>query len=87
MAGFHTKTFLKYDDYMTPDYAWRNVQDFIPKGKVVWEPFFGDGTSGHILTELGFVSFILTMISLRTTRAKLSCLSHPFLKKKRSSRV
>ncbi len=54
MASFHTKTFLKHDDYMTPDYAWENIKEFIPKGKVIWEPFFGDGTSGHILTELGF---------------------------------
>ena len=25
MAGFHTKTFLKHDDYMTPKYAWENI--------------------------------------------------------------
>ena len=54
MAGFHTKTFLKHDDYMTPKYAWEHIQHLIQKDKVIWEPFYGDGTSGTHLRELGF---------------------------------
>ncbi len=54
MAGFHTKTFLKHDDYMTPKYAWENIQQYIPKDKVIWESFMGDGKSGEYLKELGF---------------------------------
>lgn len=54
MAGFHTKTFLKHDDYMTPSYAWENIRDFVPKDKVIWEAFYGDGKSGNHLKELGF---------------------------------
>mgnify|MGYP003630418129 FL=1 len=54
MAGFHTKTFLKHDDYMTPKYAWENIQQYIPKDKVIWEAFMGDGKSGEYLEELGF---------------------------------
>jgi len=54
MAGFHTKTFLKHDDYMTPKYAWENIKEFIPKDKVIWEAFYGDGKSGDDLRELGF---------------------------------
>ena len=54
MAGFHTKTFIKHDDYMTPKYAWENIKQFIPKDKIIWEPFYGDGKSGDFLTELGF---------------------------------
>lgn len=54
MAGFHTKTFLKHDDYMTPKSAWENIKDYIPKDKVIWEAFYGDGKSGEYLTELGF---------------------------------
>lgn len=54
MAGFHTKTFQDHDDYMTPKYVWENIQQFIPKDKIIWEPFFGDGTSGEHLRELGF---------------------------------
>jgi hypothetical protein len=54
MAVFQTKTFLKHDDYMTPKYAWENIKDYIPKDKVIWEAFFGDGTSGKYLRELGY---------------------------------
>mgnify|MGYP000107707952 CR=1 FL=1 len=53
MAGFHTKTFLKHDDYMTPRYAWGNIIEYIPKDKVIWEAFYGDGKSGEILKDLG----------------------------------
>jgi len=54
MAGFHTKTFIKHDDYMTPKYVWENIKHIIPKNKVIWESFFGDGKSGNDLKELGF---------------------------------
>ena len=54
MAGFHPKLFLKHDDYMTPKYAWENIKEFIPKDKVIWEAFYGDGKSGDYLKELGF---------------------------------
>jgi len=54
MASFHSKTFLKHDDYMTPKYAWENIIHLIPKDKVIWEAFYGDGASGNNLKELGF---------------------------------
>ena len=54
MAGFHTKTFQKHDDYMTPFSAWDNIKHLIPKDKKIWEAFYGDGVSGDILTKLGF---------------------------------
>jgi hypothetical protein len=54
MAGFHTKTFLQHDDYMTPFSAWENIKDYIPKNKVIWEAFYGDGKSGEYLKQLGF---------------------------------
>ena len=54
MAGFHTKTFLKHDDYMTPNYAWDNIKHLIPKDKIIWEAFYGDGCSGEHLKSLGF---------------------------------
>ncbi len=52
MAGFHTKTFLKHDDYMTPKYAWENIKDYIPPNKVIWEAFYGDGKSGKDLEDI-----------------------------------
>ena len=57
MAGFHTKTFLKHDDYYTPKYAWENIAHLIPKDKIIWEAFYGDGKSGTYLQELGFNVF------------------------------
>jgi hypothetical protein len=54
MASFHTKTFNKHDDYMTPASAWEAIKDYIPRDKEIWEPFYGDGTSGKILSDLGF---------------------------------
>jgi hypothetical protein len=53
MASFHSKTFQKHDDYMTPKYVWENIKEYIPKVKI-WEAFFGDGNSGEYLKELGF---------------------------------
>lgn len=49
-----SKTYQKHDDYMTPSYAWEWVKDYIPKDKQIWEAFYGDGTSGTHLTNLGF---------------------------------
>ena len=54
MTGFHPKAFIKHDDYMTPKYAWDWIKDFIPKDKVIWEAFYGDGESGKNLSDLGF---------------------------------
>jgi hypothetical protein len=54
MAGFHTKTFLVYDDYMTPKSAWEAINHLIPKNKVIWEGFYGNGKSAEYLRELGY---------------------------------
>jgi hypothetical protein len=51
MASFTTKTFAVHDDYMTPASAWQNIAHLLPKDKVLWEPFYGDGASGRNLRE------------------------------------
>ena len=43
-----------HDDYFTPDYAWDDIKEFIPKNMVLWECFFGNGNSGKHLRSLGF---------------------------------
>ena len=53
MATFSNKGFLKHDDYMTPKYAWENITEYIPKDKVIWEAFYGNGKSAEYLRELG----------------------------------
>ena len=54
MAGFHTKTFIKHDDYMTPRHAWEAIKEYIPQDQTIWEAFYGDGDSGNYLKEMGF---------------------------------
>jgi hypothetical protein len=46
--------FKKDDEYMTPKSVWESIAHLLPKNKVIWECFYGDGSSGKYLTELGF---------------------------------
>jgi hypothetical protein len=46
-------TLSKHDDYMTPKSVWENINNYIPKDKVIWEAFYGNGQSGKYLEELG----------------------------------
>ncbi len=48
------KSHVKHDDYMTPKSAWEDIKEFIPKNKILWEAFYGNGDSGRYLRELGF---------------------------------
>ena len=47
--GYHTE-----DDYMTKFSTWKSIEKYLPKDKVIWESFWGDGTSGEHLRALGF---------------------------------
>ena len=58
MATFNNITFKKDDDYMTPKYAWNDINDYIPKDKIIYEAFYGDGKSGEYLKELGCKNII-----------------------------
>jgi hypothetical protein len=46
--------YSKYNEYMTPNYVWDWIKDYIPKDKSIWESFYGDGNSGQYLKSLGF---------------------------------
>ena len=81
MAGFHTKTFSLHDDYMTPRSAWENITQFIPKDKVIWEPFVGDGRSGQYLADLGCKEVIhLTEDFFANDRGEVIITNPPFSK-------
>tara|TARA_Y100000401_G_C8313425_1_gene221104 strand:- start:911 stop:1408 length:498 start_codon:yes stop_codon:yes gene_type:complete len=82
MAGFHTKTFLKHDDYMTPQSAWINIKNFIPTDKVIWEAFYGDGASGDYLKELGFDVIHQEEDFFENNRGDIVVSNPPFSKKK-----
>ena len=56
MAIFHTKTFLKHDDYMTPKYAWENIpfsksKDILNRLKELDKPFIMILPSSKINTQ------------------------------------
>ena len=53
-TGVPFTSFTKHDDYMTPKSCWQEIQQYIPKDKIIWECFYGDGQSGKYLQELGF---------------------------------
>lgn len=57
-SNFHGNQWIKDDDYMTPKSAWENITQYIPKDKVIWEAFMGDGKSGDYLRELGCMEVI-----------------------------
>jgi hypothetical protein len=54
MATFTNETFRKHDGYFTPKSAWESIKEYIPKNKLIWECFYGNGDSAKFLTELGF---------------------------------
>jgi hypothetical protein len=82
MAGFQTKTFRKHDDYMTPKYAWDNIKQYIPKDKVIWEAFYGDGKSGSYLQELGFDVIHEDVDFFENNRGDILVSNPPFSKSK-----
>lgn len=82
MASFHTKTFMKHDDYMTPKYAWEHIKDYIPTDKVIWEAFYGDGDSGKYLTELGFTTIHEPIDFFESDRGDIIVSNPPFSKSK-----
>ena len=41
------------DNYITPPAVWEMIDHIIPKDKIVWDPFYCDGSSGNDLLNLG----------------------------------
>ena len=50
----HADKLKDNDNYMTPEGAWKAIVAYIPKNRIIWEPFYGDGKSGEFLRKLGF---------------------------------
>ena len=36
-------TISKCDEYYTPDKIWEDIEQYLPKGKIIFEPFYGQG--------------------------------------------
>jgi hypothetical protein len=67
---------------MTPRYAWENVAHLIPKDKVIWEAFYGDGKSGEYLRELGFNTIHEEIDFFTEDRGDIIVSNPPFSKSK-----
>jgi hypothetical protein len=44
----------KFDGFMTPEHVWNDVAPYIPKGKKISMPFWGDGRCAIYLKKHGF---------------------------------
>ena len=82
MSTFNNKSFIEYDDYMTPKYVWEWIAYYIPKNKVVWECFYGDGESGDFLKELGFDTIHEPIDFFNNDKGDIIVSNPPFSKKK-----
>lgn len=50
----HPREFAVNDEYYTPDWVWHEIQPFIPRSNVLWEPFPGNGQSTRCLRRMGY---------------------------------
>ena len=82
MATFNTQSFLKHDDYMTPKYAFEWIKQYIPNDKVIWEAFYGDGSSGDYLRVLGFNVIHEPIDFFENNKGDIIITNPPFSKKK-----
>lgn len=79
----YNKPFQKDDEYMTPKSAWESIAHLIPRDKVVYEAFYGDGTSGQHLRDLGFTVIHEPIDFFKNTNLGDIVVSNPpFTKKK-----
>jgi len=47
-------TFKTYNDYITPPKVWDMVIPYLPQDKIIWMPFYCEGSCGEYLTKKGF---------------------------------
>ena len=71
MASLALGTGKKNDDYNTPKYAWEWIKDYIPKNKIIYEPFWNaDSQSGQYLREITGNEVIFEDIDFWTHRER-----------------
>ena len=42
------------DNYIANKIAWEQIKEYIPKDKIIWQPFYCDGKQKEYFTEMGF---------------------------------
>ena len=63
---------------MSPKTAWEAIAHLIPKNKVIWEAFYGDGDSGKYLRELGFETIHEEIDFFKEDRGEMVVSNPPF---------
>ena len=53
ITTYNKKGNKKSDDYATPAHAWKDIERFIPKDKVIYMPFYYDGSAKERMEALG----------------------------------
>ena len=82
MATYQDYNPSKCNDFMTPDYVWDWIIDYIPKDKVIWEPFYGDGKSGEYLKSKGLNVIHENIDFFENNKGEIVVSNPPFEKKK-----
>ena len=67
---------------MTPKSAWENIKQYIPKDKVIWECFYGNGKSGEYLREMGYEVIHEDIDFFSNDKGDIIISNPPFTKKK-----
>jgi hypothetical protein len=53
------KDYTGNDDFITPKETWESIIPFIKnKNQIIYDPFYCDGSSGKIMTELGLTNVL-----------------------------
>ena len=82
MALLTNKKTLKDDDYDTPLSAWKSIEKYLPKDKVIWEAFYSNGESGKHLRSLGCQVIHEDVDFFTSDRGDVVVSNPPFSKKK-----
>jgi hypothetical protein len=70
------------DNYETPKYAFESILPYIPKDKLIWDPFFCNGLSGQYMAELGLNVYHEDSDFFQSDHGDMILTNPPFSKKK-----
>ncbi len=76
------KGYVGNDNFFTPKKEWEALAPYLPKDKILWEAFYGDGKSGTYLQELGFRVIHQNEDFFQVNHGDIVVSNPPFSKKK-----
>ena len=83
MTNFQdAKMLSNHDEYMTRKISWEQISKYLPKDKIIWEAFYGNGQSGKYLRELGFKVIHKKIDFFKSNEGDIIVSNPPFSKKR-----